>query len=286
MIKRLMLAALLGAAFVFSCSRAVPELVFLKGDDGVWRVSEENMDCWAKALSKADTANARQMIDRAYYIADSLSTGEEGYHTLEAFAHALADRFLVIDSPLYNENLYDMVLDREWECENWPSWGRRSTQWRRALLNLNRAGTMVSDFWLSSEDAAVQDTLLRQLLQAAPQTVLFIYGASCPACDKLIKQISRSGDFRKMAASADWQFVSLYTGEDKAEFATKAASLPSYWQNWCDRENVVMYDRAFDGRMIPSLYVIGADGIVQLRGARTVKKLVAFVKKGDKNDRK
>lgn len=268
---------LLGAALAVGCSREI-SLEFRQDNDGVWRVSQEQMDAWAKMVFKADSASAKALIDRAYSAADSLAAGEEPPHTLETFARDVADRFLSLSSPFYNEQVYEMALDRESECDSWDSWGRRGSNWRRALLNLNRAGTMVSDFWLSSAGES-PDTLLRKLLPGAPETVLFIYGESCHACDILIDEICRSRTFKRMAESGKVQFVSLYTGENDNEFVQKASLLPAYWRNWRDRENVVMYDRAFDTRMIPSLYVIDQNGIVLLRGARTTKTCLSFLKK-------
>ena len=271
-------AALSGAALVLCCSPRDSGLVFEQGPDGAWTATAESMDSWAEAVAGADSAEAVRLLDYGYSIADSLAAGEEEFRTLEVFALDVADRFLSLNSPLYNERVYDMALDREWRCENWNSWGRRGTDWRRHLLNLNRAGTRVSDFWLSSRGES-PDTLLRQLLPGAPVTVLFIYGESCKACDKLIREISRCKAFRKMAESGEAQFISLYTGEDWQEFVSKASSLPGYWSNWSDREAVVKYNRAFDTRMIPSLYLIDSDGIVLLRGARTVKDCLSFYKK-------
>lgn len=276
---RAFLCAVLAAVLLAGCSRVgVP--TFVPGEDGVCTVPAQQMDAWVKALSRADSPTAQRMLDQAYRMADSLSVGSDQGRTLDAFARQVAGYFMNLDSPYYNEPLYDLVLDREQACVNWNSWGHRASQWRRNLLNLNRPGTRVSDFWLS-KGAAAPDTLLRQLLPGAPLTVLFLYGESCPACGQLLKEIGRNRRFPALAAGGQVQFLSIYTGEDLQEFAAKSALLPPYWDNWYDREQVVRYERAFDNRMIPSLFVVDHNQLVRLRGATSAREIEKYLKKRD-----
>ena len=271
------LRSLLGTLLLAGCSREIP-LVFYESPDGAWRVEKTQMDAWARSLPGLADAEIKERLDKAYSAADSLSLREDPPRTLEIFASEVADRFLAAGSPLWNDHVYELALDREIECRSWLSWGRRSSEYRRWLLNLNRPGYPVSDIWLSCGGGA-PDTLLRKLMPAAPLTVLFIYGQSCSSCERLVKEISRSGDFREMAAGGGVQFLSIYTGEDEPEFAARAASLPSYWQNWFDRERVVFYAGAFDMNRVPSLYIVDKDANVVLRGARSVRETVKKLKK-------
>lgn len=267
---------LLGAILLIGCKSEV-SLVFEPDADGVWKVPARQLDAWARAIVKADDSRAKALLDEGYAQADSLSAGDGQARTLDAFSLEVADRFLDLKSPLYNEHAYELALDREEQCENWTSWGRRSMDWRRSILNLNRAGTRVCDFWLS-KGPDTPDTLLRKLLPAAPLTVLFLYGEECPSCETLLGEIRSSRAFKRLSRAGEVQFVSLYTGENPAEFRELSSRLPSYWDNWYDRENVVKYDRAFDTRLIPSLYVVGSDEIVRLRGAQSVRETEKYLR--------
>ena len=253
-----------------------PQLHFTQDQDGVWTVPEKQMDRWAAAILRADDTRARALLDQGYGTADSLTAGDPDARTLEIFSRAVADRFLNIESPYYNDHACEMALDREALCKNWTSWGLRGTQWRQSILNLNRPGTRVSDFWLS-KDADEPDTLLRKLLPGAPLTVLFIYGESCSSCERMMEEIGKSRVFPGLCEEGRAQFVSIYTGEDGEEFKALGARLPAFFDNWRDRENVVIYSRAFDTRMIPSLYVIGKDEIVLLRGGKRIPDIEKYL---------
>lgn len=264
-------------ALLCGCGSEV-SLEFRPDENGVWAVSDQQLDAWAAAILKADDRRARELLDQGYSQADSLSAGDSQARSLEAFALAVAGRFLNVESPFYDDHACELALDREAQCVHWTSWGRRGVDWRRSILNLNRPGTQVCDFWLS-KGADSRDTLLRKLLPGAAFTVLFLYGENCPSCEKLIGEIRSSRDFPRLAGEKQVQFVSLYTGEDPGEYATLSRQLPSYWDNWYDREYVVKYDRAFDTRMIPSLYIIDSEEIVRLRGARTVREIEIFLQR-------
>lgn len=263
-----------GLVILSGCKENI-RLDFQADKDGVWHVPEKQMDKWAQAIIKSDDSRAAALLDMGYGKADSLSAEDPDARTLEAFAHAVADRFLDINSPFYDERACELALDREADCLHWTSWGRRGVDWRRSILNLNRPGTRVSDFWLSNGEEG-QDTLLRQLLSDAPFTVLFIYGESCQTCKKMMEEIRASRRFAQMASNGKIQFISLYTGEDTQEFISALSQFPDYWKNWRDRENVVKYDRAFDNRMIPSLYVIDNSETVILRGKMKVNEIEKF----------
>ncbi len=253
-----------------------PQLHFTQDQDGVWTVPERQMDRWAAAIIKADDTGAKALLDQGYGMADSLTAGDPDARTLESFAAAVAGRFMDLESPYYSDHACEMALDREALCVNWTSWGRRRTDWKRSILNLNRPGTRVSDFWLS-KGTGQPDTLLRKLLPGAPLTVLFIYGEGCSSCERMIEDIGKSRVFPKLQEEGRTRFVSIYTGEDGEEFKALGARLPAFFDNWRDRGNVVLYSRAFDTRMIPSLYVIDKDEIVLLRGGKKIPDIESFL---------
>lgn len=268
-------------ALLWGCASEV-SLEFQPDENGVWAVPDRQLDAWAAAILKADDPHARALLDQGYSRADSLSAGDDQARSLEAFALAVADRFLNVKSPFYDDHAYEMALDREARCLYWTSWGRRGMDWRRSILNLNRPGTQVCDFWLS-RGADARDTLLRKLLPGAPLTVLFLYGENCPSCEKLIGEIRASRDFSRRAGDGQVQFVSLYTGEDPGEYAALSRQLPAYWDNWYDREHVVKYNRAFDTRLIPSLYLIDSEEIVRLRGVQHVDDMEKFLRRREQS---
>lgn len=271
-LRLLLLAAVLAAA----CTSPVP-LTFQAGEDGSWSVPGEQLDAWARTILQSDDIHAAQLLDQGYRQADSLSADDPQARTLERFALDVAERFMNLKSPFYDDHAYEMALDREQECVHWTSWGRRGMDWRRSILNLNRPGTRVCDFWLSKGGEA-PDTLLRQLLPGAPLTVLFLYGESCPSCERLMEEIGANRRFPRLAEQGKAQFISLYTGEDRAEFAALRQRLPAYWDNWMDRESVVKYNRAFDTRRIPSLYIIDNKEIVLQRGLESARNVERFLK--------
>ena len=104
MTSRHLFSILLGTALFAGCSREV-RLEFVKGEDGVSRVSGEQLDAWAGKLASSDDKTAEAMLDEAYSVADSISLREDYPRTLEVFASEVADRFLAVGSPLYDEHV-------------------------------------------------------------------------------------------------------------------------------------------------------------------------------------
>ena len=264
-LKRVML--ILGISLLLSACRSGDFLEF-KPMGNCWQLSPGQFSRLAETLSKADEDEREKLIDKVYSIADSIaSANQDG--TLLVFSDAMEQTFYQVTSPLRNDALYLQILERERECESLMSFDYRRIDWKSGVIRANMEGSRIADIPLY--DINGSETSLHRLLDR--QTVIMVYGEACEACTELMRDAVSSKALKEASEKGELRLISIYTGNDEAEFASKSAVL-SGWENYIDLMQVVRYENKFDSRLVPSLYLVSDKKMVKLKGVRTVREVV------------
>ena len=247
------------------CSDAdVPDLAFRRKGK-CWQLSERQLDRYAGMISRASDDDARKLFDIGYSIADSIAL-EELDGTLLVFADDIQKRFFDPNSPLRNDRLYAIALEREKECRSWTSFDLKRISWAQKLLESNSVGSVVNDIALGG----YKETTLHSLIDRP--AVLLLYGEKCAACLNLIDAAGKSGTLLEKSRTGEIRLVSLYVGEDPEEYTGHAQQLDG-WENYFDLLSAMSSTVVFDMRLIPSLYLIDADRTVLVRGTLDIKEV-------------
>ena len=257
------LVVVLAVIPVLSCTEQA-SLKFIE-QDGVWVPDQRSLTSFAGRLQQADMAGASAMISRAFAEADSLGALKSTSETVARLSDGLYSRLTGEGASMRDYELAEAMLRREVLCSTLDPIDFKRIDYKRGRLNLNRPGFMVNDFPVVSADGS--ECMLRELF--TERTLLFVYGAECKECDRMVKDIQRSPFIRKAKADSSLNLVALYTGEDGSGFKPGLEG----WTNVIDRDNAVIYENAFDSGMVPSFYLISENCIVDLKAARSLKEV-------------
>lgn len=258
------LVVVLAVIPVLSCTEQA-SLKFIE-QNGVWVPDQRSLDSFADRLKVADTDVASDMLCRAFAEADSLGALKSTSETVARLSDGLYSKLTGAGASMRDYELAETMLGREVLCSTLDPIDFKRIDYKRGRLNLNRPGFMVNDFPVVAPDGS--ECMLRELF--TKRTVLFVYGAECKECGRMVKDIQHSPFIRKAKADSSLNLVAIYTGEDKEEFLAKSSVL-SGWTNVMDRDNAVMYENAFDSGLVPSFYLISENCIVDLKAARSLK---------------
>ncbi len=262
--KRIIYVVVCAVIPVLSCTEQA-SLKFVE-QNGAWVPEPRSLSAFVSGLKTADAGRAYSMIDRAFAEADSLGAMKSTSETVGRLSDGIFSGLTSEGASAGDYELVARMLDREAMCSTLDPIDFKRIDYKRGRLNLNRPGFMVNDFPVVSTDGG--ECMLCGLF--TKRTVLFVYGASCKECDRMMEEIQRSQFIRKAQADSSLNLVALYTGEDKGEFRAKSSKLAG-WTSVMDRDNAVLYENAFDSGLVPSFYLVSENGIVDVKAARSLK---------------
>lgn len=234
--------------------------------DGMPEVRERDMDAYVRQIVRGDHDRAASLLDQGYSLADSL-----GADALFSFSNALADRLDGVNSPLRDEERFAMALDREVLCRSLEPADFRKITFRRERLRRNAPGQPLENIPVASPTG---DTLWLRDAAKGRETLLFLYGESCSSCQHLSRKLAASRELAALRKKGKLRCIALYAGDNPSEQSAMREALPD-WTAVRDL-GAIRYDGAFDQRMIPSLYLVSEDGIVRLRGQRSLAAVLRF----------
>lgn len=175
----------------------------------------------------------------------------------------IADRYLYEpESPMHDEESYiavleavlaDSVLDPVVAT-------RYSYQLREALRN--RLGTRAADFPMTLAGTRSGDTTLYGLLDEADETLVIFYDPECDHCIEVISALAASASVARRIASGNLAVVAVYFEGEPSQLPALGKIVPGDWVSAYTPGNPVEENELYAVRRLPSLYLIGRDGIV------------------------
>lgn len=176
----------------------------------------------------------------------------------------LADKYLYDpNSPMRKEEFYIPVLEAMVASPILSETEKIRPQARLKLAQKNRINTKALDFTYTLSSGA-QSTLYKL---SAPYTLLFINNPGCHACGEMIEALKKAPTISQLIASKKLKVLSLYAGEDLAEWKKYRGEFPAEWINGYDKDQTVETEERYDLRAIPTLYLLNSDKKVLLKDA-------------------
>ena len=170
----------------------------------------------------------------------------------------IAESFLLLfdeslnnpNSPLRHEKLYQTVIDEY--IKNLPdtSSTKGKLQWERELLIKNRVGEISENFSILFTDGSISS--LHSI--NSDYTLIFFFEPECNACKESIVYAENSQillDFKSKN-----RILAIYTGHNFQAYEQAAITFPDDWRVGRDLNNMISYDRLYDRRASPSIYLL------------------------------
>lgn len=176
----------------------------------------------------------------------------------------LADRYLYEpESPMFDEEAYITVLDAVLadNCIDETLLSRYEYQLDEAKKN--RRGTLAADFPLTMLSGG--SSTLRELISGADETLVMFYDAECDHCIEVIYMLGSSQALKARVESGELRVVAVYFEGDESMLPEVRRLIPGWWVSAYTPGNPVEEQELYSIRRLPTLYLVGSDGIVKAK---------------------
>ena len=168
------------------------------------------------------------------------------------------------NSPLRNEELYSLVLDYVLRNTNDGDPERIRPLYQLEEVKKNRPGSIASDFLYMLHDG--RKGWLHDL--QSEYTLLYFYDPDCPDCRHTKRMLEELPSVVGLVESGRMQILAFYPDGDADAWESCRDILPVGWLNTCDgTEELVVKDKLYAIRAIPSLYLLDSEKRVILKDA-------------------
>lgn len=171
----------------------------------------------------------------------------------------MSEKYLYeVGSPMHDEDTYLLFLQATARLPHLDTAQRERTAYRLQTVRKNRPGDPATDFRF--RDRHGRTLSLRQTITR--RTLLLFYDPDCEHCRQTLTEMD---DLTRRLAMP---VIAIYAEGDTALFGRTKDQLPARWTVGIDitgiRENTL-----YDLKAMPTLYVIGKDGRVEIKDATT-----------------
>ena len=187
----------------------------------------------------------------------------------ECFVH-LAEKVLNDpNSALRSDEKYIPVLEAVIASSFYDEYERAPYQHDLQIASQNRLGHVANDFrytLASGESAMMSDIEANYLL-------IFISNPGCAMCGDVKEQIQSSAVITDLVQRGSLSILVLYPDEDLQAWREHLKDYPPRWINAYDKGTVIMRERLYDLKAIPSLYLLDSQKQVLLKDCTNVAQI-------------
>lgn len=173
------------------------------------------------------------------------------------------------ESPFYNEELFLHVL--EWAAKT-PTLSYAQgirTQALLELLNRNRVGSPVENFPMVTSES---DSIFYVSELKGKPIILFFYTPGCDNCHNSLRELNENTLLHNLIEEERVELLLLFNGYGKDVWRNSFKELPPIGKVVYNEGDTILNTPLFDLRRSPSIYLIDAEGRVQLRNT-TIQEL-------------
>ena len=173
------------------------------------------------------------------------------------------------NSSLRSDEKYIPVLEAAIASPFYDEYERMPYQYDLHIARQNRLGRVANDFrytLVDGESAMMSDIESDYLL-------LFISNPGCAMCGDVKAQIQSSAVITDLVKSGSLSILVLYPDEDLQAWHEHHTDYPSQWINAYDKGAVIMRERLYDLKAIPSLYLLDAQKRVMVKDCTDVAQI-------------
>ncbi len=173
----------------------------------------------------------------------------------------LADKYLAEPhSPVYNEELYIVMLNSVLSTHNLDDAKRLQVQYDLDMAMKNRIGEIAADITLLLRDGSY--TTLSSI-KSTQYILLYLGDPDCNVCNQAKNKLLASSVISRMTDLGELTIVSLcIEGKTQVWQDTPA---PSEWVDACDENQVIYEEEIYDIAEVPSFYLLDKERKVILR---------------------
>lgn len=210
---------------------------------------EQKFADFAALLAGADPElrdySVRRLLARA-------AASESAYsRILEIAEHYLFDPA----SPMYSEE--DYIPFMEYRLAH-PKLGKEPENVEKLEYSLDMAGKNTPGSQAPDFSFETRSGQMRSLMQpgSKAEILLIFYGPDCERCAEAVGRLRHNVDIAKAIAGGELRVVLVYPGDDREQWLSHAAGLPSEWEVGIDANRRIDRDELYWVRATPSAYIL------------------------------
>ena len=243
-------------------SRAYPSDSVLVSGVSKGAVEQKFAD-WTSVLNYLPFRMAEKAVSRLYSKALACERKDTSSNVFEFFTDLARKYFYDPNSPLRNEDYYNVFARGMAEYEGFSPEMREKHGRDAALTSLNRTGTVAADFRFADKNGRFHT--LHGI--KAPLTLLFFSNPGCNACMDIINVLKGEAAIAGMISDGTLAVLNIYIDEDLQGWRDYMPVYPEQWYNGFDPDLVIRTDNLYNVRAIPSLYLLDEEKRVILKDA-------------------
>ncbi|WP_166332765.1 DUF5106 domain-containing protein [Sphingobacterium chungjuense] len=180
---------------------------------------------------------------------------------LNFFAESYGKYLYDPNSPMYNETLYQAVLEFLVDEESIPDYHRQRFQDRLTLIQRNNPGSKATNFAFQTVDGKNEDLFSQQ----SKYILLFFYEPGCGGCAHAIESLQPIAKVQEWIKRGDLQILAVYANAEPNLWKDYQQYIPSLWKNVMNADRSIVANNLYDLKASPTFYLLDDKKVVLLK---------------------
>lgn len=189
---------------------------------------------------------------------------EQQREACKTFMHLFDEYLYNPNSPLYNEALYLVYLNRMLQSKTIDDATKSTLAFKQKLISRNQPGTLASDFTYYLPNG--QASKLHQTPASNNRLLLIFYDPECPSCHEIMQDMLHDQTLADAVTDGKLTVLAIYTEGNPEAWRSDLSNLPANWMVGTDREAIKL-NALYDLKAMPSLYLLDGNKKVILKDA-------------------
>ena len=224
---------------------------------------EQKFADWTYILDMLPFEKAEKAVSRLYSKVLACESADTSSVVFEFFNDIAYKYFYDPNSPLRNEDYYNVYVRKLAVYEGFSPEMRGKYEYDARMTSLNRTGTVAANFRFADKYGKFHT--LHGI--KAPLTLLFFSNPGCNACMEIINVLKDEPTISSMIADGTLSVINIYIDEDLQGWRDYMPVYPDQWYNGFDPDLVIRTELLYNVRAIPSLYLLDKEKRVILKDA-------------------
>ncbi len=180
---------------------------------------------------------------------------------LNFFAESYGKYLYDPNSPMYNEMLYQAVLEFLMDEESIPDYHRQRFRDRLTLIQRNNPGSKATNFAFQTVDGKNEDLFSQQ----SKYILLFFYEPGCGGCAHAIESLQPIAKVQEWIKREDLQILAVYANAEPNLWKDYQQYIPSLWKNVMNADRSIIANNLYDLKASPTFYLLDEKKVVLLK---------------------
>ena len=154
-------------------------------------------------------------------------------------------------SPMMNDELYLPVLQGIQKCKVIPQHVKASYGYQMSICNLNRVGTVASDFKFSTGYGIKNMYSIN-----ADYLLIFFFSPDCGNCRQTLEMMKKSDMIMNLVGAGKMKVLAMAPEAESQMWREKRSEFPTDWIYACDADGTFSNGDVYVLRAIPGIYIL------------------------------